>query len=42
MEDCEIGICEEEEETICPECGKLIILTWSGIRCPNCGYFDCY
>lgn len=29
-------------ETICPDCGAILIEKWSGIKCSMCEYWCCY
>ncbi|MBA3985005.1 MAG: hypothetical protein H0X63_00125 [Flavobacteriales bacterium] len=29
-------------ESVCPECRKPLIEKWSGVKCNECGYWECY
>lgn len=32
---------DQLNEDICPECRSPLEVTWSGVKCNNCGYWFC-
>ena len=32
----------EGKSDICPECGAMLTVKWSGVECKECGYWFCY
>ena len=31
----------DENQDVCPACGKPLTVKWSGVECSYCGYWEC-
>jgi hypothetical protein len=33
---------DDDMESFCPKCEKPLIEKWSGVKCSECEYWECY